>query len=385
MPTIARRAAVVLAGYATYINMYSPQALLPSLAREFGVGAATISLTMTMGALAVAMTAPFSGAVADVLGRKRVIVAAMTAVGVPTLMMALAPDVATLVFWRFVQGLLLPYIFVVTIAYIGEEWPTREVAAIAGLYTSGASLGGFSGRFLVGIMADLVGWRTAHVCLALLSAAAAGAVAAMLPRERGFVRSENLGASMRHMLRHLREPQLLATYAVGFGTLFNFIATFTYVSFRLAAEPYGFSPSLLGAVFLVYLIGSAVTPLTGRAVARFGRRGFILAALAGWAGGIVLTLSSSLVAIVAGLAVCSTCGLICQAVSTGYVTVTARAGRSSAIGLYVTAFYVGGGFGGLLPGLAWDSYGWPACVALVLAMLAIMAGVVRLIWTPLRP
>ena len=37
-----------------------------------------------------------------------------------------------LVVWRFVQGLLLPPIFAVTVAYIGDEWPPREVAGVAG-------------------------------------------------------------------------------------------------------------------------------------------------------------------------------------------------------------------------------------------------------------
>ena len=109
---------------------------------------------------------------------------------------------------------------------------------MAGIYTSGASLGGFSGRFVTGVLADLIGWRGAYVVLALITLAAACAVAALLPRERHFVRSESLAASLRQMLRHLRNPQLLATYAVGFGTLFNFIATFTYINFVLAAPPY---------------------------------------------------------------------------------------------------------------------------------------------------
>src|SRR5262249_26021432 len=135
--------AVALAGFCTFINLYSPQALLPSLAAEFSVSAAAISATMTAGTLAVALTAPFSGAAADVLGRKRVITAAMLALVVPTVMIALAPDVQSLIFWRFVQGLAMPSIFAVIIAYIGDEWPASEVAGMAGIYTSGASIGGF--------------------------------------------------------------------------------------------------------------------------------------------------------------------------------------------------------------------------------------------------
>ena len=65
------------------------------------------------------------------------------------------------------------------------------------------------------------------------------------------------------MLRHLRNPRLLATYAVGFGTLFNFIALFTYVNFLLAAPPFNLSPTLLGAIFVTYLAG-AVAVLVAR-------------------------------------------------------------------------------------------------------------------------
>ena len=75
-----RKIAVATAGFCTFLTLYSPQALLPALAREFGVGAAEISAIMTASTLAIALTAPFIGAVADVLGRKRVIAAAMLAV-----------------------------------------------------------------------------------------------------------------------------------------------------------------------------------------------------------------------------------------------------------------------------------------------------------------
>jgi YNFM family putative membrane transporter len=46
-----------------------------------------------------------------------------------------------------------------------------------------------------------------------------------LPRETRFRRSEGFLASGKQMLRHLATPRLLAIYAVGFGVLFNFIAT----------------------------------------------------------------------------------------------------------------------------------------------------------------
>ena len=75
----------------------------------------------------------------------------MFAVAVPTLIMTFASSVPATVFWRFVQGLLLPPIFTVAVAYIGDEWPPAEVARVAGLYMVGASIGGFCGRFIPGV------------------------------------------------------------------------------------------------------------------------------------------------------------------------------------------------------------------------------------------
>jgi MFS transporter, YNFM family, putative membrane transport protein len=373
-----RKIAVATAGFCAFLNLYSPQALLPALAREFGAGAAEISTIMTASALAIALTAPFTGAIADVLGRKRVITAAMLAVVVPMAGVALAPDVEALIAWRFVQGLLLPPIFAVTVAYIGDEWPPAEVAGVAGIYIAGSSLGGFCGRFLPGLLGDLIGWRGAFLALAALSFLGAITLALLLPPEKGFVRSEGLAASGRQMLQHLRNPQLVATYAIGFGVLFNFIAVFTYVSFHLAAPPYDFSSTLLGAIFVTYLAGTAIVPATGWMMSRLGRRRFILTVLAAWACGALLMLAPPLAAILAGLTLCAMCGMLCQTIATGYVTASAREGRSSAVGLYVTAFYVGGSMGAFLPGLAWEEAGWAGAVAMVLVMLAVMAVVAAL-------
>jgi len=377
----ARHLAVGLAGYCAFINLYSPQAILPLLSQEFHATAAEISTIITVSTLAVAVTAPFTGAVADVLGRKRVIVAAMFILVIPTVMVGLATTLTQLIFWRAVQGLVLPPIFAVAVAYIGDEWGPREATTAAGIYSSGSSLGGFSGRLVTGLLADLVGWRAGFFALAAMAFAGATAVAFLLPRERRFVRSEGFLASGRQMLAHFRNGQLLATFAVGFGVLFNFICTFTYVSFHLAAAPYNLSASWLGAIFVVYLVGSVLTPWTGWAVGRFGRRAFMVAVIAIWIVGIALTLAPSLPLIITGLALGAGCGLICQAVSTGYVTITAKAGRSSAVGLYVTSFYTGGSFGAAAGGIAWTYGGWPACVAIVAAMLTVMALIVAFWWS----
>jgi len=375
-----RQVAVALAGFCVFLNLYAPQSVLPLLSREFGVGPVDVSLTITASTLAVALIAPFSGAVADVLGRKRVVCAAMFALIVPTVMVALAPELHALVFWRFVQGLMLPPIFAVVVAYIGEEWPRAQAIGVTGIYTSAASVGGFFGRLLTGIMADIADWRVAFLSLAVVTLVLAVLVTALLPRERNFVRSTGLRVSLKRMLLHFRNPQLVATYAVGFGVLFTFIATFTYVNFLLAAPPYNLSATWLGSIFIVYLAGSVITPLTGRAVAWFGRRTLIVGAIGLWICGLLLTLVPSLPIIIFGLAMSAACGFVCQSISTAVVAVSAEEGHSSAVGLYVTCYYVGGSVGGALPGLAWNVAGWHGCIAMVVVVLLLMALAVSRFW-----
>lgn len=374
------RAAVVLVGCCCFMDLYSPQALLPMLAREFNAGVTDVGLLISATSFAIALIAPFSGTVADVLGRKRVIVSAIFVLVIPMALIGFSADLNTMIVWRFIQGLLLPPIFAVTVAYVNEEFVGAEAVTVTGIFTSGSAIGGFLGRFLTGVLTDALGWRPAFWILSALTLLCAVGVALLLPRERRFVRAENLGRSFRQMLRHVRSRRLLGTYGIGFSVLFSFIATFTYVNFRLAAPPFNLSTTALGAIFFTYLLSAVVTPWIGHAVQRLGRRTVAFASVVIWAVGLLLTLAPSLAIIVAGLALCAACGTTYQTMSTSFVAQTAGEGRSAAVGLYVTSFYLGGSVGGVLPGVTWSSAGYPGAVAMVLAILVFVTAMVALYW-----
>jgi len=380
MTAPARAAAVWLAGFCSFVDLYAPQSILPTIRTLYGVDAGAASHLISATTLAVAIIAPFTGAGADLIGRKRVIVTAMIALIVPTVLVALSTTLSAMVFWRFIQGLLLPPIFVVTVAYIGDEVPAAEATGVAGIYLSGSCFGGFFGRFLCGILVGPYGTRGAFLGLAVLTAVAAVGVIVLMPRERQFVASAGPAHVLRHIVNHVLDPRLGAIFAVGFGVLFSFVATFTYVNFHLAAPPFDLSAAALGTIFVVYLVGVATTPLAGRLVRRFGRRPLVLGVLGIWICGLLLTLTGSLTVIIAGLAICAGCGFIVQTSATASVAVSAQRARSSAVGLYVTCYYVGGSLGAVLPGYAWDRAGWPGCVAIVIVMLLILAAIVLRFW-----
>lgn len=380
-----RSAGIFVAGFCTFINLYAPQAFLPTLAADIGSTATRASLAITVTLLAVALIAPVAGAVSDRIGRKRVIVGACAAVVMPTLLMAASASLEGLLALRFLQGLLLPFIFTVTVAYVADECTGPEAIRVSGVYSSGTIFGGFSGRFIGGLVADLAGWRAVFVVLGLITLAGAAFVSWAMPREQRFRPVlGGLGATLTAYREHLRNRRLLGTCALGFGMLFCNVASFTFVNFHLADPPYNLSPSSLGSVFAVYLLGMVTTPLATRVAVRIGRVRALMAAIGTAAFGLCLTLSASLAVLIVGLMLLTGGLFTVQALSLGFIGTAVPRARSSAVGLYVTVFYVGGAVGGVAPGEVWHSHGWPGVVALMLCVLGLMAATGGASWRTQR-
>ena len=99
---------VVLAGSAAFLNLYSTQPLLPLLARTFRASPFDVGLTITAPAVAVALSAPLIGRLADRVGLRRVIIGSAFLLGVATLLAATAQTLRQLIAWRLVQGLMTP-------------------------------------------------------------------------------------------------------------------------------------------------------------------------------------------------------------------------------------------------------------------------------------
>lgn len=370
-----------MAGFCGFVTLYAPQPLLPTLAGEFHTSVAAISLLLTASTLGVALAAAFAGILADHVGRKAVIVPAAFLLAVPSLLLARAGSVNQLIFWRFWQGIFTPGIAVVAPAYINEEWEVG-IGSAMGAYVSGTVLGGFSGRIVAGFVAARFSWRASFLALGAIGALGALGVWAWLPAGRRFERASSTASSLRAMTRHLKNPRLIATYAVGFCVLFSMLATFTYVNFYLAAPPFLLSPAALGLLFVVYLAGAVASPVAGRWIDRVGHRSTLLVAYVGAVGGILLTLIHSLPMILIGLALCCSAVFVAQSVSNSYIGTVASEARAAAVGLYVLFYYVGGSAGSAIPGYLWNRGGWPACVALIAAVQILTIAIASAFWKP---
>src|SRR6185295_5671549 len=210
---------VVLAGSAAFLDLYATQPLLPLLARTFRASAFDVGLTITAPAIAVALSAPLIGRLADRAGLRRVIIGSAFLLAVATLLAATAQTLRQLIAWRLVQGLMTPGIFVGTVAYIHEEWPASHAGRATAAYMTGTIIGGFTGRAVAGLVAADVNWHASFVALAVLNVAVAVALLAWLPPEQRRPHAHRHRAEGSSVVAHLRNRQLLATYAIGFCVL----------------------------------------------------------------------------------------------------------------------------------------------------------------------
>ncbi|MGA3115823.1 MAG: MFS transporter [Syntrophobacteraceae bacterium] len=372
--------ALFISGFGTFLTLYATQPLLPQFRQIFRASELMVSLTVSAPVLAVALMAPLIGLLADAVGRKRVIVAAMLGLAVPTVLAATAANLVQLIVWRFMQGIFIPGIIAVAIAYISEESPGQSVGSTMAIFVTGTVVGGFGGRFIAGLASTHWGWRTAFVVLGAVLLAAALSTWRLLPRSTKFVRQTNAPAAFESVWKHLRNPQLLATYAVGFNVLFCMVGAFTYVNFYLAEKPFFLGSAALASIFAVYLIGAVITPVAGRILDSIGYRRALVGAVAVSGSGMLLTLIQHLPVVIAGLALQATGVFVCQSASSSQVGKAAGAARSSAAGLYVSCYYLGGCAGSILPGFFWKQAGWPGCVAIIISMQLITSLIANKLW-----
>lgn len=358
-------AGFLLGAFAMFASLYSTQAILPELSRDFGVSPSQAGLTVSAVVLAIAAGAWVWGPFSDRIGRVQAMRLASLLLVVPTLLVALAPSFGVLVAARGLQGLCMPGLLVVGAPYVVEELVPRVGVRAMGWYVGSLVLGGLVGRVGVALMSGVVGWR---VACAVLTAFPLAAVVAMRGLPEGSVPSRST-----RPLRRLVTIPLLAVTALGCALFATFVGTFTYVPYRLEQPPFELSVSVASLVFLLWAIGVA-GPVFGRVAERVGWRRLAAGATLLVGTGVVASVPDALVVLVPALALVA-CGMFAGYTASQLgVGDVARADRGAASAFFFSAYYASGALGAFVPGIAWERWGWEGVIACDLAALAIALG-----------
>lgn len=363
-------AALLLAGFATFASLYDVQPVLPALTAQFGIAPATASLALSASTIALAVALFVSGSLSESLGRKLPIVASLAISSAITFACAAAPNFATLLGLRLLEGIAISGVPAIAMAYISEEVAPEALGASMGLYVAGTGIGGMSGRFVVGIVADHAGWRASLVAIGVIGIACAVAVALMLPASRNFTpHKQSVRQHVGAYLAHTADAGLPWLYVTSFIIMGSMVTVYNYIGFRLIAPPFGLSQSAIGAIFIVYMLGSVASAVMGRLADRYGRRNVLWISEAIFLTGLLLTLAGDLPTIVAGMAVLTVGFFGAHSVASSWVGRRATQNRAHASALYLFSYYLGSSVLGSLGGIVYSAAGWTGLVGAVGAVL----------------
>ncbi len=353
---------MVCAGLAAFALLYATQALLPDIGRTYGVGATAASLTVAVTTGTLALTVLPMSACAERVGRTRVMTVALAVACLSVLAGSAAPQLWMLLAARAVDGLALAGVVAVAMGHLGAEVDADASGAAIGVYVSGTTVGGLLGRLVPAGVDELGGWRISLVVLAAVGAVCTLVFARLVPPTR---QRPPKVRPVHGIVVHLLDPGIVRLCLVAFLLMGGFVATYNYLTFRLADAPFDLSTSVIGLVFLAYLSGTVSSTLAARIAARHGRRTVLLASTAVALAGLLVTLADDLVAVLVGLVVFTTGFFGAHSVASGWIAGRAVVNKSHASALYLLAYYLGSSIGGTVIGLAWTSGGWPATVAAV--------------------
>ncbi len=379
--------AMFFGGFSCFALLYCVQPLMPLLSHEFALTPAQSSLSLSLATAAMAVSLVASSAISDRFGRKPLMVGALAISAIMTLLCALADGYGQLLAARVLLGVALGGMPAVAMAYLAEEIEPESLGLSMGLYISGSAFGGMVGRMVTSVLSDFFSWRVALVAMGVAGVLAAAEFWRSLPESRRF--RPSLGgwrALPENARRHLSDDGLPWLFTLAFLLMGCMVSAYNYISYRLLAAPFELRQSVVGGISLLYLLGIFSSVWAGKLADRYGRKGVLYLVLSLMLAGIVLTLSSWLPLVIAGLALFTFAFFASHSMTSSWVGRRAR-GAALASALYLFFYYLGSSVVGWAAGILWGKAGWAGVVGLLgsclIAAVAIAIHLRRL--TPIAP
>ncbi len=364
--------ALFTGGCITFANLYCLQTLLPEFTREFHISPTLASLSMSLTTIALAISMLLAGSLSEVWGRKSIMTFSMFAASILAVLMAFTPNFHFLLIVRILLGIVLAGLPSIAMAYLGEEIEPSSLGVAMGLYISGNGLGGLGGRIITGMLTDFFNWRIALAGIGVLSIVASFIFWLTLPPSKNFhPRKLEVGNLMKSMIRLLKDPGLLCLYGIGFVLMGSNVTMFNYIGFHLMVPPYSLSQTLIGWIFIVYIIGTFSSAWMGQMADKYDRRKVLLILLLVLFLGACITLNHNLWIKIVGIAIFTFGFFGCHSIASSWVGRRATHNKAQASSLYLFFYYVGSSVVGTAGGTFWTTFGWGGVISMIACFLAI--------------
>ncbi|AYK05170.1 MFS transporter [Brevibacillus laterosporus] len=358
--------ALFAGGLNTFAILYCTQPLLPEFTKEFQVSPTLASLSLSVTTMALAISLLFLGSLSEAWGRKPIMIVSLIGASLLAVCTAFSYQFQILLGIRILVGMVLAGLPAIAMAYLGEEIDKNSLGVAMGLYISGNSIGGMGGRIITGTLTDLFNWHVALIGIGVLSLLCTILFWIMLPPSRHFSpRKLEVKTLAKSLWSHCTDQRLLYLYGLGFLLMGSFVTLYNYIGYQLVEPPYSLSQTIVGWIFIVYLVGTFSSTWMGKMADRLGRAKMLWMSLVIMFGGIGLTLEPHLFSKIAGIAIFTFGFFGGHSIASSWVGRLATHDKAQASSLYLFFYYAGSSLGGTFGGLFWSLFGWAGVVGMI--------------------
>ncbi|MGE4241520.1 multidrug effflux MFS transporter [Ramlibacter sp.] len=273
------------------IDMYLPA--LPSIGATLSASPGAVQASLIVFFVALGSGQIVYGPLSDMFGRKRPLYFGLSLFVLASIGCALAPDVKTLIAFRFFQGLGACAGMVIPRAVVRDLHTGNDAAKLTSLlmlvFSVSPILAPLSGSFLI----DSFGWRSVFWAVGVAGVLAVGLLWKSLPETRSPEQraDSSIGAAARGYLLLLRDRHFLGLALIGGFGVSSFFAYLSNSSFVLVNH-YGLTPRQYSIAFAVnaasFIGASQLTAKLGR---RFGLKATVRVAVTVYAAAMLCALA----------------------------------------------------------------------------------------------
>ena len=248
-------------------DMYLPS--LPAIGRAFATDAGQVQLTLSVFLVGFALGQIVYGPVADLYGRKPVLLAGLILFVAASFGCMVATSIGALVAARFIQAVGACAAVVLARAIVRDLHSSEDSARILSLMGAIMGLVPAVAPIIGALLEQAFGWRASFALSAALALGLALVVAMWLPEtvpagERGRWTARGMMADFARLSAHATFRRYTAAVCLGYGGLFAFISGSSFV----LQGHYGLDELEFGLSFALAVLGFIIGTLIAAAFTR---------------------------------------------------------------------------------------------------------------------
>lgn len=245
-------------------SVYAAQPVLVEMGNDLGIAPQLTGWIVATGQIGYLIGLVLLVPLGDMVSqRPRLIAAHLVATAVGLVVTALASG-AWMAFAGLAAAGLLAVVVQTTVAYAASISPPGERGRTIGVVTSGVVVGILGARVVTGALAEVWGWRSIYVVLAVLSVGLAALVLLALPSEERTDRSAGYGPALAALVGLFSQRLFVTRGLIAFFLFASFGTLWSGLSLPLSGAPWYMSESQIGLFGLVGLAGALGAARAGR-------------------------------------------------------------------------------------------------------------------------